>query len=129
MTYVNELMRQRQAAEATRERDTSQADQYYGTQVTRTNEEAGRGRTQIDNAFAGRNLTRSGARLDAQQEYGSAVDRQIADLMLAQQERRNALAQAYLSTVNELRRQQAQYALQYGIPLDPNNPNAQLIPV
>lgn len=127
MTYVNELMRQRQALEATRDRDTNATDQNYGQQVTRTNEEAARGRTQIDEAWAGRNLTRSGARLNDQQQYSDAVTRQLSDLMLAQQERRNAIAQAYTNQVNELRRQQAMYALQYGIPIDPNNPT--LIPV
>jgi hypothetical protein len=127
MTYVNELMRQRQNLEAVRDRDTGATDQRYNRDVTRASEEAGRGREQIDTKWSGRNLTRSGVRLNDQQTYQDAVTRQLSDLMLAQQEQRNAIAQAYTDQVNELRRQQAQYALQYGIPIDPNNPT--LIPV
>jgi hypothetical protein len=127
MTFVNELMRQRQGLESTRARDENASDQTYGRNVTRANEEAGRGRGQIDDKWSGRNLTRSGARLDDQQTYQDAVTRQLSDMMLAQQEQRNAIAQQYNNQVNELRRQQAQAALQYGIPLDPNNPT--LIPV
>ncbi len=127
MTFVNELMRQRQGLEAVRARDTSANDQRYPRDVTRASEEAGRGRGQIDDKWSGRNLTRSGARLDDHQQYQDAVTRQLSDLMLAQQEQRNAISQAYSNQVNELRRQQAAYALQYGIPLDPNNPT--LIPV
>lgn len=127
MTYVNELIRQRGEAEAQRENQLNNITQTYGMQTQRVNDLAPQQRTKIDEGWAGRGLTRSGARLEDQQLYADAIKRQLADIMLAEQEQRNAVEMAYQAAQQEARRRQAELALQYGVPLTSTDPT--MIPV